>query len=102
MKREFKEGDIVKHFKRETMSKEQIEKEPNIYLYKIIGTARHTETNEEVMIYKPLYETECTNGVDYAARPLDMFLSEVDHKKYPNIKQKYRFENIKVAKSKKD
>ena len=44
------------------------------------------------MIYKPLYESDCTQGVDYAARPLDMFLSEVDHEKYPDIKQKYRFE----------
>ena len=90
--REFKKGDIVKHFKRETISNEELEKNPNIYLYEIIGTSRHTETGEEIMIYKPLYETECIKDVDYAARPLDMFISEVDHEKYPNIKQKCRFE----------
>ena len=90
--RKFEKGDIVKHFKRETMSKEALEKDPNLYLYEIIGTSRHTETKEEMMIYKPLYYTECIDGVDYAARPLDMFMSEVDHEKYPNIKQKYRFE----------
>ena len=54
------------------------------------------------MIYKPLYETECTQGVDYAARPLDMFMSEVDHEKYPEIKQKYRFEAVKKLTLKKE
>ena len=94
MKRKFEIGDIVQHFKRETISKEQLEKEPNTYLYEIIGVSRHTENGEELMIYKPLYETECTKDVDYAARPLDMFMSEVDHEKYPEIKQKYRFELV--------
>lgn len=88
----FNKGDILKHFKRETVTEEQLKEEPNLYLYEVIGTARHTETQEEIMIYKPLYHTDCVDGVDFAARPLDMFISEVDHVKYPNIKQKYRFE----------
>lgn len=92
MERKFYKGDIVKHFKREKLTDEELNKNPNLYLYEIIGTARNTETKEELMIYKSLYETECTNGVDYAARPLDMFMSEVDHEKYPDIIQKYRFE----------
>ena len=95
MERKFNKGEIVQHFKRECMTKEQLEKDPNLYLYEIIGTARHTEMGEELMIYKPLYETDCTTGVDYAARPLSMFVSEVDHEKYPKIKQKYRFEKKK-------
>ena len=92
--REFKKGDVVKHFKRETISDEELKNNPTIYLYEIVGTSRHTETKEELMIYKPLYLTECVSNVDYAARPLDMFMSEVDHEKYPNIKQKYRFEKV--------
>ena len=90
----FKKGDIVRHFKRETVSKNELKEEPNMYLYEIIGTARHTETSEELMIYKPLYYTDCIKGVLYAAKPLSMFTSEVDHEKYPNIKQKYRFEKV--------
>lgn len=78
MERKFNKGDIVQHFKREKMTEKQLKEEPNLYLYEIIGTARHTENKEELMIYKPLYPTECTNGVDFAVRPLEMFLSEVD------------------------
>lgn len=88
-KRGFIAGAIVKHFKRETLTKNELEKSPNMYLYQIIGFAEHTETKELLVVYKALYgkPTLC-------ARPLSMFLSETDHKKYPSIKQKYRFEAL--------
>ena len=94
MRREFKKGDIVKHFKRELLTDNKLKEEPNMYLYEIIGTAKHTETDEIFMIYKPLYSSKCISGVDYAIRPIEMFMSEVDHKKYPNVIQKYRFELV--------
>lgn len=86
-KRGFIAGVIVKHFKRETLTKTELEKSPNMYLYQIIGFAEHTETKELLVVYKALYgkPTLC-------ARPLQMFISETDHEKYPRIKQKYRFE----------
>ena len=92
MEEKYKKGDIVKHFKRELLTEEELNNNPNKYLYEIIGTSRNTETSEELMIYKPLYSTNCTDGVDYAARPLSMFVSEVDHQKYQKKKKKYRFE----------
>lgn len=99
MEREiFKPNTIVKHFKRETLSSSDLEKNPTAYLYEIIGTAKHTEDGSELMIYKPLYKTDCIVGVDYAARPIEMFMSEVDHEKYPDIKQKYRFEKFEEEK----
>ena len=82
-------GDIVRHFKRETLTEE--ERRSNKYLYKIIGVAEHTETKEKLMIYMALY-----GDVGIYARLLEMFLSEVDREKYPDIKQRYRFEkNVK-------
>ena len=86
--REFRPGDIVQHFKRETLSEE--EKLTNRYLYRIIGVATHSETREKLMVYEALYE-----DFGLFVRPLDMFLSEVDHAKYPEIMQKYRFERAK-------
>lgn len=85
----FRPGDVVKHFKRELLE----DRNNTEYLYVIIGTATHTETGEKLMLYKPLYgPPPCLVGVDMAARPYDMFMSEVDHEKYPDVKQKYRFE----------
>ena len=86
----FHPGDIVRHFKRETLDEEALAQ--NKYLYKIIGVATHSETGEPMMVYRPLYD----DGGMYV-RPLEMFLSEVDHEKYTDVKQKYRFEKVNFS-----
>ena len=82
-------GDIVRHFKWETLSDE--EKMQNKYLYCIKNIAEHTETGESLVIYQALYAPFKTY-----ARPLKMFREEVDHNKYPHIKQKFRFEKHNI------
>ncbi len=55
--------------------------------YLVEDVAFDSETKEEVVVYRRLY-----GDGSLWVRKKDMFLSEVDHIKYPNVKQKYRFE----------
>ena len=90
----FEPGDIVEHFKRELASGEDLKRIPELYRYEIVGIAIHSETREKMMIYKALYDRDQRGNMKMYARPLEMFCSEVDHKKYPDVKQKYRFEKV--------
>ena len=75
--REIKIKGVYRHFK------------GNLYLVEDI--ALDSESLEKYVIYRSL-----DNENKLWIRPLDMFLSEVDHKKYPEAKEKYRFELINL------
>ena len=84
MNREIKTGGTYHHFKG--------------FIAKVITVAKHTETGETLVVYECNGKAVNSNHEDGTyARPLEMFLSEVDHTKYPDIKQKYRFELIEES-----
>lgn len=70
---ELKIKGVYKHFK------------GNYYI--VEDEAIHSETGEKYVVYRQLYGNN-----ELYIRPKDMFLSEVDKNKYPNVTQKYRFE----------
>lgn len=82
--RTIKPGDIFKHFKRELLKGDKAD-----FLYEILHIAIHSETDEPLVIYRALYPP-----YKVFARPFGMFMSEIDHEKNPQIKQKYRFEKL--------
>lgn len=75
----FKIKGVYKHFKN------------NYYILEDV--AENSETGEMYAVYRQLYGDN-----KLYIRPLDMFLSKVDKKKYPNVKQEYRFEYISIPK----
>ena len=73
--REIRQGQFYRHFKGG--------------LYQVMAIATHSEAKEKMVVYQALYG-------DYGiyVRPYDMFASEVDHEKYPQVKQVYRFTQV--------
>ena len=75
--RELKLKRVYRHFKGDCNLVEDI--------------AKHSETGEDYVVYRKLY-----GDGSLWLRPLSMFLSEVDHEKYPDCKQTYRFELLEI------
>ena len=102
-------GTIVSHFKRNGYLKHCKENgipcDQSAYLYKVIGVARDTENDNNIVVYEALYNMVGRNGMnisvgDLFVRPYKDFVSEVDTikypiEKYPDYTQQYRFEVFK-------
>ena len=76
--RELHVGHVYRHFKGN--------------LYRVEGVARHSETLEEYVVYRKLYDDQ-----SLWIRPKEMFLSPVDREKYPDVMQEFRFDEVGPA-----
>lgn len=68
-------GQIYRHFKGKN--------------YEVLTLAEDTETGRTVVVYRALYD-----DFKVYTRDLDMFMSLTDKSKYPEAKQKFRFERL--------
>lgn len=75
---ELKIHGVYKHFKGD--------------MYLVEDVAYHSETKEPYVVYRRLY-----GDGSLWIRPKDMFLSEVEHEKYPDVTQKYRFQLMDIT-----
>ena len=71
-------GEIYRHFKGN--------------LYQFVAIATHSETREKMVVYQAMYGDFGTY-----VRPYDMFISEVDYEKYPEVTAQYRFTLVNPA-----
>lgn len=57
--------------------------------YEVLHIGKYSEDESKVVVYRALY-----GDYDVWVRPYEMFASEVDREKYPDVAQKYRFELV--------
>ena len=91
MEQRIRTGDVVRHFKREFVAESGSQKDDDLsYLYEVISVdGLDADTQASVVVYRALYGTH-----QVYVRPYKDFMGEVDRRKYPTVKQQYRFERV--------
>ncbi len=69
--RQYPETGVYEHYKSTPKSRRY---------YQVLGFARHTETEEVLAVYMPLYVIPEHKGLRLQVRPLDMFMEEIEYR----------------------